>query len=206
MNVVGLQYLGLETPPAGAVLSAAFFARPSDEVAADLIGKVIWRRGFGGGRLSEVEAYLPAHDPASHSAPGRTRRNSPMFGPPGNIYVFLSYGVHCLLNIVCDQVGLGSAVLIRSYEPVAEGVDSRAANGACGPGIVGRSLGVGLEMSGLPLGYESGVVVVDDGARPLVGQSERVGISRGKDLTLRHYLVGSRYVSGPAWMIKGRRT
>jgi DNA-3-methyladenine glycosylase len=128
-----------------------------------------------------------------------------MFGPPGCIYVFLSYGVHRLLNIVCDRVGRGSAVLIRSYEALSEGAAGGGAGGVCGPGLVGRSLGVALEMSGLPLGEESGVFIVDDGARPVVGRSERVGISRGTDLALRHYMMGSRYVSGPAWMIGGRR-
>jgi DNA-3-methyladenine glycosylase len=190
--------------PAGAVLPAAFFARPSDEVAADLVGKVLWRLGVGGGRVSEVEAYLSAEDPASHAARGRTARNSPMFGPPGCLYVFLSYGVHCLLNIVCDRVGLGSAVLIRSYQPADEGGPRGGEGGARGPGLVGRSLGIGLELSGLPLGGQSGVFVVDDGVRPEVGRARRVGISQGADLALRHYIVGSRYVSGPAWMIGGR--
>jgi DNA-3-methyladenine glycosylase len=193
------------TRPAGAVLSAAFFARPADEVAVDLIGKVLWRCGFGGGRISEVEAYLPSDDPASHAARGQTTRNSPMFGPPGCLYVFLSYGVHCLLNIVCDRVGSGSAVLIRSYQPAGEGRSAGTGGGARGPGVVGRTLGVGLEMSGLPLGEQSGVFVLDDGVRPQVGRTKRVGISHGADLALRHYLVGSGYLSGPVWMIGGRR-
>lgn len=195
----------IETPPAGAVLPASFFARPSDEVAADLIGKVIWRHGCGGGRLSEVEAYLPVGDPASHAARGRTRRNAAMFGPPGCIYVFLSYGVHYLFNIVCDRVGCGSAVLIRSYQPLDKGLAGEGAGGARGPGRVGSSLGIRLEMSGLPLGADSGVFVLDDGVRPEVARSERVGLSQGRDLALRRYLVGSRYVSGPLWMIKGRQ-
>ncbi len=128
-----------------------------------------------------------------------------MFGPPGCLYVFLSYGVHCLLNIVCDRVELGSAVLIRSYQPAGKGAADGDTGGARGPGVVGRALGIGLEMSGLPLGEESGVFVLDDGVRLEVGRTKRVGISQGADLALRHYIVGSRYVSGPAWMIGGPR-
>jgi DNA-3-methyladenine glycosylase len=190
--------------PDGEVLPPAFFARGSDEVATDIIGKIVWRQGVGGGRLTEVEAYLPQGDPASHAARGRTRRNAAMFGPPGIMYVFLSYGVHCLLNLVCDLEDVGSAVLLRSYEPLGQTGDAVAGKGALGPGVVGRSLGVRLEMSGWPLGGESGVVVIDDGARPKVGCAARVGISRGVDLPLRRYRRGSCYVSGPARMIKER--
>ncbi len=188
--------------PAGEVLGEAFFARGSDEVAGDLIGKIVWRRGYGGGRLTEVEAYLPSGDPASHAAPGKTRRNVAMFGPPGRLYVFLSYGVHRLLNFVCDDEDVGSAVLVRGFEPLMAGPGGQIGEGARGPGIVGRLLGVGLEMSGLSLGEESGLFVVDDGARPQAGRTVRVGISRGVQLPLRHYMIGSRYVSSPPRMIE----
>jgi DNA-3-methyladenine glycosylase len=165
-----------DTLPVGAALPAAFFARPSDEVATDLIGKVVWRRGVGGGRLTEVEAYLPYGDPACHAARGRTRRNSAMFGPPGCLYVFLCYGVHSLLNIVCEREGVASAVLIRSYESIGEADRRCCSVGARGPGGVGLGLGVGVDMSGLSLGEESGVFVFDDGERPQVGGAKRVGI------------------------------
>src|SRR5660397_229292 len=80
-----------------------FFARPSPVVAADLVGKIIWRHGIGGGRLVEVEAYLPSGDEACHAAQGKTARNAMMFGPPGSLYVHVSYGVHHLLNLDCWQ-------------------------------------------------------------------------------------------------------
>ena len=102
--------------PPGVALDDSFFARPSDLVAADLVGKILWARGLGGGRLTEVEAYLPHGDPACHAACGLTKRNAAMFGPPGTIYVFLSYGVHYLLNLVCEREGIGSAVLERLGE------------------------------------------------------------------------------------------
>ena len=117
-----------------------------------------------------------------------------MFGPPGHLYIFLSYGVHTLLNIVCEREEVGAAVLIRSYAPLGEGL---AGKGARGPGLVGRALGVRLDMSGSSLGEESGVFVLDDGVRPKVGSTGRVGIAKGGELLLRHYMVGSPYVSRP---------
>ncbi len=169
--------------PRGTLLGADFFARPSDKVAPDLIGKILWSPQRGGGRLTEVEAYLPVEDPASHSAPGPTKRNAAMFGPPGTIYVFLSYGVHHLLNIVCDRPEIGSAVLIRAFEPF------------CGPGRVGRALGIHPALNGLRLGEASGLFVVDDGARPEVGVTTRIGISRGDTLPLRYYSLDSGCVT-----------
>jgi DNA-3-methyladenine glycosylase len=201
----GLQSAAREFLPAGTVLPAGFFARPSTEVAADLIGKVLWRRGFGGGRLTEVEAYLPEGDAASHSARGWNQRNSAMFGPPGSIYVFLSYGVHSLLNLVCDRESVGSAVLIRSFEPVEGESRFQPLPGVRGPGRVGQVLGVRRDMSGLALGDQSGVFLVDDGGRPEVGRSTRIGISRGTQLPLRYYMIGSRYISGPVRSIEGER-
>lgn len=104
----------------GKVLPQEFFARPADIVARGLVGKILWREGVGGGRLTEVEAYLPQGDPASHSYRGRSERNSSMFGPPGHLYVYISYGVHALLNVVCDMESIGSAVLIRAFEAVGD--------------------------------------------------------------------------------------
>jgi DNA-3-methyladenine glycosylase len=198
--------------PVGAILGPDFFARSSDQVARDLIGKILWSVDRGGGRLTEVEAYLPMEDPASHSARGWTKRNAAMFGPPGTIYVFLSYGVHYLLNIVCDREEIGSAVLIRAFE--AAGNEGAAPRGRpmpgvrrapgpapvqrrsfCGPGRVGKALGVHSGLNGLSLGEESGLVVVDDGTRPEVGNATRVGISRGDMLPLRYYSLGSTCVT-----------
>lgn len=190
----------LDALPCGVALEKSFFARPSDLVAADMVGKILWARGSGGGRLTEVEAYLPDGDPACHAACGLTKRNAAMFGPPGTIYVFLSYGVHHLLNVVCEREGIGSAVLIRAYAPLNEPTAGRTAGaircGSCGPGRVGRSLGVHRGLSGFPLGEASGLVMLDDGFKPEVGVTPRIGISRGTELPLRYYMVGSRYVTG----------
>ena len=205
MGCVAKEIAQCEDLPAGDVLPAGFFARPSDVVATELVGRVIWRQGVGGGRLTEVEAYLPSDDPASHAAVGETARNSAMFGPAGCLYVFLSYGIHRLLNVVCDEETVGSAVLIRSYEPLTGPQESDLAGGARGPGRVGKALDIRLEMSGRPLGPASGVFLLDDGVRPEVGRTTRVGISQGGQLPLRYYAVGSRYLSGPAALIGGKR-
>lgn len=188
--------------PRGRVLPEGFFERPSEVVAPDLIGKILWVQGVGGGRLTEVEAYLPKGDPASHAARGPTKRNAAMFGPPGCIYVFQSYGIHLLLNIVCDGVMVGSAVLLRSFEPVGDTTVLQRKRGiatgiglSCGPGRVGKALGVHVGLNGLPLGPESGFFIVDDDARPRVRCATRVGISRGSELPLRYYMVESAYVS-----------
>ena len=187
---------GPQRLPPGRVVAAGFFARPSDEVAPDLVGKIIWAAGVGGGRLTELEAYLPEGDPACHAARGMTRRNAAMFGPPGHIYLFVSYGVHLLLNLVCEREGVGSAVLIRSFEPL-NALEGETNPGARGPGLVGRALGVRPEMNGAPLGPPSGLYVIDDGHRPEVLVTTRVGLSRGRHLPLRYYMKGSRFVSRP---------
>jgi DNA-3-methyladenine glycosylase len=173
--------------PPGAVIGHGFFARPSDQVGHDLIGKILWKPGVGGGRLTEVEAYLPESDPASHAAHGPTKRNTAMYGPPGTIYVFLSYGVHYLLNFVTEVEGVGSAVLIRAMEG--------ARSSHCGPGRVGAALGVHPGLNGLALGAPSGLFVLDDGARPEVGMTTRIGISRGATLPLRYYALSSKCVT-----------
>jgi DNA-3-methyladenine glycosylase len=178
--------------PPGTVLGAEYFARSSDVVARALVGKVLWRAGVGGGRLTEVEAYLPEGDPACHAAGGVSIRNSAMFGPPGSIYVFLSYGVHWLLNIVCDRPGVGSAVLIRAFEPMSEPLGPRPV----GPGRAARALAIDAGLNGRHLGGASGLDVIDDGARPEVAVSPRIGISQGNLLPLRFYAAGSRFVSG----------
>jgi DNA-3-methyladenine glycosylase len=205
-----------EAVPRGSQLDASFFARSSNEVAAELIGKILWRQDVGGGRLTEVEAYLPTDDPACHAYRGRTRRNAAMFGPPGTIYVYRSYGIHTLLNVVCDQEAVGSAILIRSFEPMGDtgrlernrGLSGEAYGPELtrGPGRVGQALDLHLSLNGLFLGIGSGLVVIDDGCRAEVGCTTRVGISQGYELLLRYYMVGSEYVSGPRRNLRGKGT
>ena len=106
-------------------MKPAFYARPTLDVTADLIGKVLVHDGRGrrtAGVIVEVEAYIGEEDPACHAAPGPTKRNAPLYGPPGRAYVYLNYGLHYLVNAVTEPVGSPAAVLIRALEPL-EGVE-----------------------------------------------------------------------------------
>jgi len=190
----------------GDPLPQSFFARPSDVVAPDLLGKILWREGVGGGRLVEVEAYLSAGDPACHAYRGKSARNAAMFGPPGHLYVYLSYGIHNLVNLVCDREGVGSAVLIRALEPIGDLKTMRSNRGdtdgllslrdlTSGPGRVGQALGLDRSWNGRPLGRASGVCVLDDGTTVHAVRTTRVGISVGAELPLRYILPGSACVS-----------
>jgi DNA-3-methyladenine glycosylase len=193
------------------LLQSGFFARPADVVAPDLIGKLLWRSGVGGGRLVEVEAYLAQDDPACHAYRGRTSRNAAMFGPPGTVYVYVSYGVHTLLNLVCEAEGIASAVLVRALEPVEPSVRLRSnrekkgsmlADSAVtgGPGRVGQALGLDLSVNGAMLAgrrTDPGLMVIDDGARLEVEVTPRIGIGAGADLELRYIVGGSRFLSRP---------
>jgi DNA-3-methyladenine glycosylase len=111
--------------PRDVKLARAFYDRPTLEVAADLIGTVLvhQRRGVRtSGVIVEVEAYIGESDPACHAAPGPTRRNAPLYGAPGHAYVYLNYGIHCLVNVVTEAHGSPAAVLLRALDPL-DGID-----------------------------------------------------------------------------------
>jgi DNA-3-methyladenine glycosylase len=102
-------------------LARAFYARPTLHVAQDLLGKVLVHRtraGLTSGTIVEAEAYVGESDPACHAAPGPTKRNAPLYGPPGHAYVYLNYGVHYLFNVVTEPAGSPAGILIRALEPV----------------------------------------------------------------------------------------
>lgn len=192
--------------PSKRVLPASFFARSADLVAPELIGKILWREGVGGGRLVEVEAYLPEDDPACHAHRGMTPRNRAMFGPAGTVYVYVSYGVHLLLNLVCEAEGVAAAVLVRALEPLGDTSILLANRGlpcgaelsaASGPGRVGQALGLDMSWNSVGLGLESGLAVLDDDEVPPVETTGRIGISSGVHLDLRYILGGNRYLSRP---------
>src|SRR5579872_7294974 len=106
-------------------LPRRFYDRPTLDVARDLIGKVLVhdRKGVRtSGIIVEVEAYIGEADPACHAAPGPTKRNAPLYGPPGRAYVYLNYGIHHLVNAVTEDEGRPAAILIRALDPM-EGVD-----------------------------------------------------------------------------------
>ena len=180
--------------------SANWFARSSLEVARDLIGCDLLVDGVGG-RVVECEAYA-RDDPASHAFPGPTKRNASMFGPAGRLYIYRSYGIHWMLNIVCgEREGAGEAVLVRALEPTA-GLDvMRARRGRdatlelCrGPGRLGPALAIGPDLDGEPIGGRRVRFVAGEAPGP-VEQSPRIGISRARELPWRFALAGSPYVS-----------
>ena len=161
------------------------------------------------GRIVEVEAYVGAIDPAAHTFRGRTKRNAVMFGPPGHMYVYFTYGMHWCCNTVCGDEGEGSGVLIRALEPVA-GVDlMRAARPrirkdrelCSGPARLTQAMGITGAQDGIDLVRATeGFAVLDDGA-PLpvaIVAGPRIGIRLGLEFPWRFHVAGSRYVSGPS--------
>ena len=109
-------------------LPRSFYARPTLDVLRDLIGKVLVHEVRGrraAGVIVEAEAYIGESDPACHAAPGPTRRNAPLYGPPGHAYIYLNYGIHWLVNAVTEADGFPAAVLIRALDPI-EGVELMA--------------------------------------------------------------------------------
>ncbi|NND74278.1 MAG: DNA-3-methyladenine glycosylase [Ilumatobacter sp.] len=178
-------------------LERAWYARDAPVIAPELLNKLIVSKIDGDtvvGRITEVEAYTQ-DDPASHTHPGPTARNAAMFGPPGHLYVYLSYGIHHCLNVVTAPEGDGQAVLIRALQPV-EGVDVMARRRgrrpdrelANGPGKVGQALGVDLDRYGTDLTARSSVVWIgDDGTAPPVSPrvGPRIGISKAIDTPWR---------------------
>jgi DNA-3-methyladenine glycosylase len=188
-------------------LPRSFFARPSPEVAPDLLGRILVRR-LGDGRLLsarivETEAYQE-DDPASHSYRGRTNRTEVMFGPAGHLYVYFTYGMHHCMNVVTGSDGEGSAVLLRAAEPL-EGVQEMARRrgtddprALCsGPGRLCQALEIARQENGLDLmrGHElwllEGTPVPPSG----IDVGSRVGIRSGTDHPWRFSVHGDRFVS-----------
>jgi DNA-3-methyladenine glycosylase len=198
------------------VLPREFYERPTLVVAAELLGKVLVHRtpaGVAAGMIVETEAYIGEDDPACHAAPGPTRRNAPLYGPPGLAYVYLNYGIHNLVNAVTEAEGHPAAVLIRALEPV-EGMrlmaKRRAPDGRhveeadlCrGPGNLTRALGIGLTDNLLDL-TASALTIEDRGAWPDPGRSgtvawgPRIGIRVAVERPWRCWIAGNASVSGP---------
>jgi DNA-3-methyladenine glycosylase len=182
-----------------AELARDFFARSVHEVAPDLLGATLLVDGVGG-PIVEVEAYDQT-DPASHGYAGRTARNEAMFGPPGQAYVYRSYGVHWCLNLVCEEEGTAAAVLLRALEPT-QGLDvMRARRGlederllCAGPGRLCQALGVTREHDGLPLDRPP-FRLLARGEAPTFSVAPRIGITRAAELPWRYAVSGSRYLS-----------
>jgi len=174
-------------------LPRSFYARPTVEVARDLLGKVI-RHGRAYARIVETEAYLGVGDAAAHSARGPTPRTRVIFGPPGHAYVYLIYGMHHCLNIVAEPEGVAGCVLIRAIEPL--GAITRPVVVSNGPGKLTRILGITLEHYGADLTRGPIALHEPPDQEPFeIGISPRIGISQAADLPLRFFIRGNRFVS-----------
>lgn len=197
-------------------LTPDFFARPTLDVAADLIGCVLVHEADGvrtAGRIVEVEAYIGEDDPACHAAAGPTARNAPLYGPPGFSYVYFNYGVHWLVNAVTEAAGSPAAVLIRALEPV-DGVAHMRIRRALtqsgttrpwtrpdaelckGPGNLTRALGITGDQNRLPLTDGPLRIEPRDTLVPPIAWSPRIGIRVGTDRPWRAYVPGHPAVSG----------
>jgi DNA-3-methyladenine glycosylase len=180
------------------------YARSVHEVARDLVGCTL-RHGDTAGRIVEVESYHQ-EEPACHAFIGPRPRTEVLFGPAGRAYVYRSYGIHALVNVVAEDDGVGAAVLIRALEPV-DGIELMRARRpgvrdeglTNGPGKLTEALGIGLEMNGIAL--KGGPLVIEpreaDARGPLMVVGPRIGITKAVELPWRFCDATSRYVSRP---------
>ena len=188
-------------------LGREFFARSALEVAPELLNKVLVVPDGRAGRIVEVEAYRGADDPGSHGFRGRAKRNATMFGPPGHLYVYFTYGMHWCANVVAETDGVAAAVLLRALTPLqgldamyaARGLAARRHRDLCsGPAKLTQALGIDGDLDGTDLvSGDRGVIIVDDGqpspSTPAV--TTRIGLSNGADLPWRFYVEGPPDIS-----------
>ncbi len=206
---------GLEEPRGSGLrrLSKSFYARDAISVARDLVGCLFFHRhgeGLVGVRLVETEAYRGALDPGSHGYGGMTERTRSMFGPPGRLYVYFTYGMHWCVNVVCARDGVCEAVLLRAGEP-ASGIElMRRRRGSCGdrllaagPGRLAQAMGIDKRHDGAGLLRGGSFWCAEDEetrrlrSREELSQTTRIGLGsgRGDDLEWRFVLRGHPHAS-----------
>jgi DNA-3-methyladenine glycosylase len=190
------------------VLPRSFYDGDPREVGPELLNKLLVGRGRTA-RVVEVEAYLGNEDPASHAFRGPTGRNATMFGPPGHLYVYFTYGMHFCANAVCGPPGIARAVLLRAVAPVS-GIELMRA--ARRPGVVDRDLASGpaklCQAFGIARGEDGAdlvegdrdLVFMDDGTPPPAcpGTSGRVGVTSAGEVPWRWWVEGDTNVSRPS--------
>lgn len=188
----------------GGRLPRSFYERPATEVAPELVGIEVSVGGIGG-LIVEAEAY-EQDDPACHAFVGITDRTSVLYGPPGHAYVYLCYGVHRMLNVVCSPEGTAGAVLVRALEPTAGETEMRARRGrqgarelCSGPGKLCEALGIELNQTGVDLcGPDPPISIGRRARRPELEAGPRIGISRAVSYPWRWCERGSPWLSAPA--------
>jgi DNA-3-methyladenine glycosylase len=188
------------------VVPQSFYRRDARVVATELLNKILVAADGRSGRIVEVEAYLGAIDPAAHSYKGMTPRTVTMFGPPGHMYVYFTYGMHWCCNAVCGETRDGTAVLLRALHPLtgleqmhAVRPHARRDIDLCnGPAKLTQAMGISGEHDGVPLFRKRGLFsIVDDGTAPPTDAAgfPRVGISRGTEHLWRWCVPDNRHVS-----------
>jgi DNA-3-methyladenine glycosylase len=190
-------------------LPRRFYQRDPRDVAPELLNKLLVR-GNRAGRIVEAEAYVGGIDPAAHAYRGKTARNATMFGPPGHLYVYFSYGMHWCCNPVCGDEDEGVAVLLRALAPV-RGIDEMRAfrpaakreRDLCnGPARLTQALGITGEDDGADLVTgDRGITIVDDGVSPPTDpvRTPRIGITKAASELWRWYVPDNDNVSRPLW-------
>jgi DNA-3-methyladenine glycosylase len=182
-------------------LPHSFYSRSTLEVAGNLLGMYLIRkqgRKRWIGRIVEVEAYIGEDDPACHAFHGLTPRTRIMYGPAGCAYVYFTYGMHFMLNVVTEQQHFPAAILIRALEPVSgfSGADPRPASG---PGKLCKSMNIDLSLNGTSLQQKALWIGMNPRDRSIreVRWSKRIGIRVGTEKLWRAYLLDNPFVSGP---------
>ncbi len=178
-------------------LARSFYDRGTIVVAKELLGKYLIHVASGverTGKIVEVEAYLGPHDLAAHSSRGLTERTKIMFGPPGNAYVYMIYGMYFCMNVVTEREGHASAVLLRAIEPV-KNIEGRTQ----GPGRLCKTMGIDKRLNGHDLLSDDFYIATPDRAEPLtVVRRPRIGVDyagRWARRLLRFYIKGNPFVS-----------
>jgi DNA-3-methyladenine glycosylase len=185
-------------------LSQPFFARSALEVARDLIGCTFLFAGTGG-RIVETEAYRQ-DDPCCHGYRGKTDRTAVLFGPPGHLYVYFTYGMHFCANVASEEEGTAAGVLLRALEP-EQGVEGMVARRgmleprllASGPARLAQALGIGRAQNGLPVWEPPLAILPHDPAAPAprVVTTARIGVRGGDQKPWRFVDADSRFLSRP---------
>lgn len=190
----------------GKPIDLTFFARPTEEVAKDLLGKILVKKERGGylaARIVETEAYFGPGDPASHAHRGPTKRSKVMFDEPGTIYVYLCYGMHFMLNIVTESKGIAGAVLIRAAEPLA-GIDlmmkrrkTKSLNLLLsGPARLTQAFDINLNYNERLANTQNGIFFIQDAYFPVrIVRTRRIGVPLIDGDNFRFYDADSKFIS-----------
>jgi DNA-3-methyladenine glycosylase len=178
-------------------LPRSFYDRDTVVVAQELLGKCLVHVSAGReriGRIVEVEAYLGAHDLASHSSRGLTERTKVMFGPPGYAYVYFVYGMYYCMNVVTEREGHGAAVLLRALEPVKD-VEGRTQ----GPGLLCRAMHIDKRLNAHDLLSDNFYIAApDEPTSGAIVKGPRIGVDYARHWAKRHlrfYIQGNPFVS-----------